>query len=70
MKTKYPGSNTDGFETGKDRAVGIALALLVQYYDTHGVPYSEVSHRPDGKYLCLTTNPPAEDLKIDVLYSR
>ncbi|KAI9285369.1 tRNA A64-2'-O-ribosylphosphate transferase [Umbelopsis sp. AD052] len=32
---------------GKDRAVGIALALLVQYYDTHGLPYTEISQRPD-----------------------
>ncbi|KAG2183923.1 hypothetical protein INT44_008934, partial [Umbelopsis vinacea] len=45
--------NIPSGKRGKDRAVGIALALLVQYYDTHGVPYTEVSQRPDGKYLIV-----------------
>jgi tRNA A64-2'-O-ribosylphosphate transferase len=36
-------------ELGKDRAVGIALALLVQYYDTNGTPNTNVSQTPVGK---------------------
>ncbi|KAH8550298.1 tRNA A64-2'-O-ribosylphosphate transferase [Umbelopsis sp. PMI_123] len=31
---------------GKDRAVGIALALLIQYYDTNGTPNTNVSQTP------------------------
>lgn len=34
---------------GKDRAVGIALALLVQFYDTHGSLRKDAVKSSDGR---------------------